>query len=127
MGNEQTGCCSASEDTQQRTNMQPEDVLKARRMGRTPAHEDGFLPETSITGYGRNDDAKTSAVTEQTKETRKQPAHLETRDETVLADGGKYTGEWNGDKKHGKGKLVYSDGAVYEGETSLIIRDVRRR
>lgn len=105
--------------------MQPEDVLKARRMGRTPAHEDGFLPESS-TGYAQTDDMRT-ALTEQTKEARKQPVHLETRDETVLPDGGRYTGEWNGDKKHGKGKLVYSDGAVYEGESSADIRDVRRR
>lgn len=127
MGNEQTGCCSASEETQQRNNMQPEDVLKARRMGRTPAHEHGFLPESS-TGYaGTNDDVKTSAVTEQAKEARRKPVNLETRDETVLPDGGKYTGEWNGDKKHGNGKLVYTDGAVYEGESGLTSRIVRRR
>ena len=27
----------------------------------------------------------------------------------------KYTGEWCGDKRHGKGKLVLPDGSVYEG------------
>lgn len=82
-------------------------------MERTPAAEGKFLPEES-TGYARTDDVKTSAVTE----VRRQPEKLELRGETVLADGGKYTGEWNGDKKHGKGKLIYTDGAVYEGRFS---------
>ena len=27
-----------------------------------------------------------------------------------------YEGEWKDDKKHGQGKVTYSDGAVYEGE-----------
>ena len=27
-----------------------------------------------------------------------------------------YTGQWEGDRKHGYGRYVWSDGDVYEGE-----------
>jgi hypothetical protein len=35
-----------------------------------------------------------------------------------LADGGRYEGEWSGDKQHGRGTYTYPGGARYEGEWS---------
>ena len=31
-------------------------------------------------------------------------------------DGRVYTGQWKDDMAHGKGKMVYKDGSVYDGE-----------
>lgn len=28
----------------------------------------------------------------------------------------KYAGEWEGDKQHGRGKCIYADGSVYDGD-----------
>ena len=39
------------------------------------------------------------------------------REEQVLTDKNseKYTGEWCGTERHGKGKLVLKDGSIFEG------------
>ena len=34
-------------------------------------------------------------------------------------DGGRYEGEWVDDKIHGKGKSVYANGNVYDGEVGV--------
>ena len=42
-------------------------------------------------------------------------SQLETRPETDMGDGSKYTGQWNGTLREGIGTEILADGAVYEG------------
>ena len=46
--------------------------------------------------------------------------HLVEKPEILLPDGSRYQGQWNGEKKEGKGKIYYSDGSVYEGNRHLL-------
>ena len=46
-----------------------------------------------------------------------QKVDVEKKSNVILEDGGKYEGEWNKEtnQRHGRGRLVYSFGSVYEG------------
>lgn len=58
---------------------------------------------------------KSEDFNDDTEEPHIDESSLETRPETDLGNEAKYTGQWKGNVRYGKGKEVLSDGTVYEG------------
>lgn len=92
MGNE--SCCQANDDKGENKVTSMEDMVAKRQLARAPVPA---FTEKSVVDYKVSEHRDSAA-----------DGHLETRGETLLADGSKYTGQWRGEFKEGRGVLLYS-------------------
>lgn len=121
MGNE-TSCCTTSGESQEPKNMTVEEIINCRKLQRINHGDSLELRKSDDLTVGTNVafEAKNIGRIQEkysSKETASTPQFgaVVERESVKLQDGGVYSGQWLGEKKHGLGTLKYADGAIYQG------------